>query len=242
MVKGNKAVEKKEMGLFNRGINLQLFAEGDGNAGGDAGGDAGGQQGNGGQGNGSGDIAKLLGDELYNQVKSKLGDDNEIVIANSGQWIPKGKFDSINNEAKQYKDQIQSLNETIKELQGKAGDNTELTGKLQEMQDQIKAKENEMAKTKLGYSIQMAAMKANPHDVNDLMAMINIEDYEIKEDGKIINTQEGKSLDDVIGELKETKAYLFKENGPQGTGGSKGGGEKNKDPLDDPFIKGFMRG
>lgn len=240
MVKGNKEVSNKEMGLFNRGINLQLFAEG-----GDTGGDAGGDTGNQGQGQGqgnTGDIAELLGDELYSQVKSKLGDDHEVVIANNGQWIPKGKFDSINNEAKQYKDQIQSLNETIKELQGKAGDNTELTGKLQEMQDQIKAKEDEMAKTKLGYSIQMAAMKANPHDVKDLMALINIDDYKIQEDGKIVNVKEAKALDDVIGELKETKAYLFKDQGPQGTGGSKGAGKKKTDPLDDPFLKGFMKG
>ena len=219
-----------EQGI-ERKINLQLFAE----------------EGGAGEGSGEGtptNISEVLGEELYGQIKDKLGEDKEIVISNSGQWIPKAKFDSINTDLKAYKDQISGLNTTIKDLQGKAGDNTQLSNKLQTMQDDIAKKEAEIKDVKIDGSIKMEIAKLDPRDMAEVLVHIKRDQCYLSEDGKVmIKDGEGSiAVSEKIKEIHEGKPYLFNTSDPKGTGGSKGAGEKKTDPLTDPFLKGFTRG
>lgn len=61
-------------------------------------------------------LEQILGDELYKQVTDKLGD-NKIAIVSDGNWIPKDKFDNLNDEKKQYKEQVDTLNVELGKLQ-----------------------------------------------------------------------------------------------------------------------------
>lgn len=232
-------IKAAEQGI-KRKLNLQLFAEG-GEGSGDAGaGSADDRSDKGATSN----ISELLGEELYGQIKDKLGDDNELVISNNGQWIPKAKFDSINTDLKTYKDQISGLNTTIKDLQGKAGDNTELSNKLQAMQDDIAKKEAEIKDVKIDGSIKMEIAKLDPKDMAEIMVHIKRDQCYLSEDGKVmIKDGEGSiAVTEKIKEIHESKPYLFNTSDPKGTGGAKGAGEKKTDPLTDPFLKGFIRG
>ena len=59
-------------------------------------------------------MKELLGEELYNQVKEKLGD-KELII-NDGNYIPKHKFDDLNNDKKELKKQLEEVNAKVQEL------------------------------------------------------------------------------------------------------------------------------
>ena len=48
-------------------------------------------------------MKELLGEELYNQVKEKIGD-KELII-NDGKYIPKSKFDDLNEDKKKIQSQ-----------------------------------------------------------------------------------------------------------------------------------------
>ena len=53
-------------------------------------------------------LKEILGEELYNQVSQKLGD-KKIDIVNSGQWIPKSKFDEVIKEKNNYKSKLEEI-------------------------------------------------------------------------------------------------------------------------------------
>ena len=160
------------------------------------------------------DLKELLGGELFEQVQEKLGD-KKIDIVNDGRWIPKSKFDDVNTEKNEYKEQIEGLNEELGKLKDKAKDNDDVTKKIEDLEKEIEDKEKEMGKIRKTNAIKFEVLKANPKDVNDIIPHIDDEVVKI-EDGEIVGLKEQ------IEKLKEEKAYLFKEEAPTGTGGSKG--------------------
>lgn len=57
-------------------------------------------------------LKELLGEELYNQVIEKTGD-NKVAIVSDGNWFPKDKFDEKNNELKGLQGQVTELQGTL---------------------------------------------------------------------------------------------------------------------------------
>ena len=160
-------------------------------------------------------LKELLGEELFEQVQGKLGEKHKIDIVNDGRWIPKSKFDDINTEKNEYKEQIEGLNEELGKLKDKAKDNDDVTAKIEELKKEIKNKEQEMEKIRRTNAIKFEVLKANPKDVKDILPHIDEEIVKI-EDGKVTG------LEEQLEKLKEEKSYLFKDDEPTGTGGSKG--------------------
>jgi len=169
-------------------------------------------------------LAEILGEELYKQVTEKLGD-ARIDIVSDGRWIPKQKFDDINEEKKQYKTQVDELNKKLSELKEKVKDNDDITGQIEALKQQIKDKEAELAKTRKLNAIKLAVLKAGPNDVEDILPHLKQDSITLADDGTITG------LEEQIKALKEKKPYLFKDTDPEGTGGSKGGGAKDKKPA-----------
>lgn len=170
------------------------------------------------------DLRELLGEELFEQVQEKLGD-KKIDIVNDGRWIPKSKFDDVNTEKNEYKEQIEGLNEELGKLKDKAKDNDDVTKKIEDLEKEIEDKEKEMESIRKSNAIKLEVLKTNPRDINDILPHIDSEIVKI-EDGKVTG------LEEQLKDLKENKSYLFKEEAPEGTGGSKGGGPKgDKEPT-----------
>lgn len=184
--------------MLKRRINLQLFAEKT--------------------------LEGILGEELYQQVMDKAGD-NKIDIVSNGQWIPKNKFDDINEEKKQYKEQVDNLNQELGNLKEKLKDNDQATETIDNLKQQIADKEKEMETIRKQNAIKLEVLKANPNDVADILPHLKDDNITIKEDGTI------EGLKEQLDNLKENKAYLFQEVEPKGTGGSLGGGEKSKGSI-----------
>lgn len=165
-------------------------------------------------------LEDILGEDLYKQVTEKLGDKRKIDIVNDGRWFPKEKFDAVNEENKGYKKQINDLNQELGKLKGKIKDNDDVEQTIKDLQEKINDKEKEMDSIRKTNSIKFEVLKANPNDVADILPHLKEDIINIAEDGTITG------LEEQLNTLKETKAYLFKEVEPQGTGGSKGGGAK----------------
>ncbi|MDI6617890.1 MAG: phage scaffolding protein [Clostridiales bacterium] len=176
------------------------------------------------------DLKELLGEELYNQLMAKLGD-KKIAIVSDGNWIPKEKFDTTNEEKKQYKQQVESLNKQLGELQKTVKDNEEAANTIEALKKQITDKETELNNTRKLSAIKLEVLKANPNDVTDILPHLKQDAINIADDGKITG------LEEQIKGLKESKPYLFKEVQPTGTGGSLGNGSKGKIPQPAASLK-----
>lgn len=180
------------------------------------------------------DLKEILGEELYIQVQDKLGD-KKIDIVSNGQWIPKHKFDDINEEKKQYKEQVDELNQELGKLKKQLEDNQDATKTIEDLQKQIKDKEEEMIKIRKQNAIKFEVLKVNPNDVADILPHLKDDQIVLSEDGTITGLQEQLEA------LKENKPYLFKQVEPTGTGGSLGGGPKNKqEPNDTSSVGKFI--
>lgn len=167
------------------------------------------------------DLKKLLGAELYEQVVSKLGD-HRLAIVSDGSWIPKQKFDDLNEERKQYKAQVDELNQQLGALQKQLKDNEGAAQTIEQLKQQIADKEAELAATRKQNAIKLQVLQAGPNDVADILPHIKQDAVTITDDGTIAG------LEEQLKALKEAKPYLFKQQGPDGTGGSIGNPPKDK--------------
>jgi seryl-tRNA synthetase len=177
-------------------------------------------------------LKELLGEELYNQLMEKLGDKHKVAIISDGNWIPKEKFDNLNEEKKQYKTQVDDLNRQLGELQGKLKDNEDANQTIEDLKKQIQDKETELASTRKANAVKLEVLKADPNDVADIIPHLKDDAITMGEDGVITG------LEEQLKGLKEKKPYLFKTEEPDGTGGAKGGGAKDKgNQVKNPWAK-----
>lgn len=86
-------------------------------------------------------LKELLGEELYNQVVEKAGD-NKIAIVSDGNWFPKDKFDDKNNELKNLQGQLTNLQTTLDSKE------TEL-GSLEDLKKEIASHKLDKLKTNI---------------------------------------------------------------------------------------------
>lgn len=178
-------------------------------------------------------LKELLGEELFNQVTEKLGD-KKIDIVSDGNWIPKDKFNSLNETKKDLETQLNTANTTIADLKKGNKDNEELQGKIKQYEkdlETLKAEsETKIKNLTLDNAIKLA-LKDNKAKFDDLLiGKVDREKLTIKEDGTI------EGLDDQIKGLKESYKDLFVEPVSGTTPNNKG---KSDTGPKDPFLEGF---
>ena len=167
------------------------------------------------------EVKKLLGDELFKQVEEKIGDVKIDIVSDGKKWIPKVKFDEINTDKNTYKKQAENLTKDLDKLKESLKDNKDATEIIEGLKEEISKKEKEMAEEKKLNAIKLEILKDNPHNVEDILRRINVDEITIKEDGEAIG------LRDVLDKIKKDESYLYKDDdGTTGTGGSKGAGQK----------------
>ena len=170
------------------------------------------------------ELKEILGEELFNQVNTKLGD-TKIAIVSDGNWIPKDKFNALNEEKKQYKTQVDTLNTDLTKLKDQLGDSTKAQETITNLQTQIAANETKMLNLKKETAIKIAVSKAKAKDVSDIIPHLKTDSIILSDDGTI------EGLDEQLTKIKETKAYLFDEE--KKDLGNKGNfGKGNTDPID----------
>lgn len=182
-------------------------------------------------------MKELLGEELYNQVKEKIGD-KEMFI-NDGSYIPKKKFDDLNNDKKDLQAQLEEVN---KKLQTMSSDDAENIKKELEdlkakydtdtkaLNDKWNAREKEYLINDLTRDLKFSSNSAKKTFINDLMA----KDLKI-ENGKMLG------YDDFLNEYRENDADAFvPEKKNEGQNINLGDNHVEGEPKDDSFERKVM--
>jgi len=180
-------------------------------------------------------LKELLGEELFKQVSEKLGD-SKYVFGEADTFIPKSRFDEVNNEKKELKTLIGQRDSQINELQTKFKSNEDLTKELENYKSLNSKAEQEfnakLEQVKFDYELQQALAKANVRNPKATKALLELD--KVKLDGdKLVGIEEQ------LKELQEKEPYLFvsKEPSVPIQAGVKLNGGVSNDPVEDKLRK-----
>lgn len=170
-------------------------------------------------------LKELLGEELYAQVSEKLNGKDNIKIANiaDGSYIPKNKFDEINNNAKSYKTQLTDLQAQLETLKASAHGQEELQTQIANLQTELSKKDNEMKQNAFKMALKDKIRDFKVYDPDVIMPLLNMQSITQSDDGNIVGLKE--QMDN----MKANRPYLFAEDKP-----SKGGYTGGTNPLSNP--------
>lgn len=151
------------------------------------------------------DIIKLgvsaeLADKVYEAIQSEY--------VKSGNYIPKSKFDEVNQEKANLKAQLDEANSGLKKLKEGAEGNDALKSKIQELQDAQKESDRkhkeELSDLRKRNAI-MAELSGSAHNPEDIIKFVDLTKISVSDDGKITSGW-SEQRDALI----KDKAYLFK--------------------------------
>jgi len=158
-------------------------------------------------------LKELLGEELFGQVTAALkgkGKDNKDVelIINDGNYIPRTKFNELNEKVKSLEKEIATRDEQLKDLAEKAKGNEELT-------KQIAALTEANAKTKAEYEAKLKDITLNTAIEKALTAnqakYVDLLVGKIDKSKLVLDGEKVIGLDEQIAGLKEAFKDLFGE-------------------------------
>jgi hypothetical protein len=151
------------------------------------------------------DLKELLGEELYKQVMEKAGD-KKIAIVSDGNWIPKEKFNELNENTKGLKKQLKDRDAQLAELGEKAKGHEELTAKINELTEANKKTEADYQKKldqqAFDFALKSALTNAKAKNPKAVEALLNKESIKLDGD-KLLG------LEDQLKALQKSDAYLF---------------------------------
>jgi hypothetical protein len=150
-------------------------------------------------------LKDLLGEDLYNQVMQKTGE-NKIAIVSDGNWFPKEKFDQLNGDNKDLKKQLKDRDGQLSELKTKATGNEELTKQINELTEQNKQTaadyQAKLDQQSFDFALKDALSGAKAKNPKAVEALLNKESIKLDGD-KLLG------LDDQLKAIKESDSYLF---------------------------------
>ncbi|MGG3278871.1 phage scaffolding protein [Paenibacillus solani] len=155
------------------------------------------------------DLKELLGEELYNQVIAKAGDKHKIALVSDGAWIPKDKFNEVNEAKKKLEGDLSERDKQLADLKKDAGDNEALKEQISKLQESNKEAADKYAadvrELQLNTALKLA-LGSDVHDADYAISQLDKTKIEIGEDGSI-----KAGLEDQVKSLRESKAFLFAE-------------------------------
>lgn len=124
-------------------------------------------------------------------------------------YVEKTKYSELETVKTQLEESNKTVNKQLEDLKKNTGDAEALKAEIQKMQDENKNKETEYAnnikKLKVDNTVELALIGAKAKNTKAVKALLNLENLEIGEDGKV------KGLEDQIKNLTkdEGTAFLF---------------------------------
>jgi len=165
-------------------------------------------------------IKTALGSELAAQVeealkgKGKDGKDFDIVVGNDGTYVPAHKYETEKSRAENAEKALKSAADELKNIGG-SGDTAKIAEDLKKAQEDITKLQDdhkaEIAKLHKNNAVK-AALAGKVHDPADILALLEMDKIEVDDNGTLKTDLEG-----MLKPIKESKAYLFKDEGAGGT-------------------------
>lgn len=170
-------------------------------------------------------LKKLIGEDIFNQYIAPKIEGKDYFFAEGKDFIPKSRFDEVNETNKELKNQIASRDSQLVELQKSAKGNEDLTKQIAELQSaNTKAKEEYDAKIlqlQKNYTLESILAKSGARNQNALKGMLDLTKCTFK-DGVY------SGLDEQIAQIKKDNDWLFTNQVSTSAGsehhGSDGGG------------------
>lgn len=170
-------------------------------------------------------IKSLLGDELSAQVeaalkgKGKDGKDVDLVIGNDGSFVPAEKYNGANSGKTSAENALKAAAEALKAIGG-TGDPTKIAEDVKNAQTTIanlqSTHDAEIKKISKNAALRMA-LNGKVHDPSDIIGLLDLEKIDVDDKGSLKTDLEG-----LLKPIRESKAYLFKEESKPGAPGIKG--------------------
>lgn len=187
-------------------------------------------------------LEELLGEELYGQVQAKLDEVNSkepdklkhvrYADLSEGEYVSRGKYDTLLAEKGNLETQITTLNTTITDLKKNNKDNEDLQNKIGNLEKDLQQQRDENVKISKNFALKEHLSKAGVLDP----------DYLIYKQGgleKFTFDQENKPIgvDDILKPYKEDPnlAHLFKTEQKKKPGYDPAGGGSGTSK--NPFAK-----
>lgn len=153
------------------------------------------------------DLKELLGEELYQQVMDKAGN-NKLAVVSDGNWFPKDKFDGKNQEVKDLQEQLKDRDKQLKDLGDKAKGNDDLTAEIDQLKEANKATkeeyESKLQQQAFDFALDTALSGAKAKSAKAVKPFLEIDKLKLDGD-KIIG------LDEQLQAVKEQQDYLFEQ-------------------------------
>ncbi len=170
-------------------------------------------------------IKSLFGDELSAQVeaalkgKGKDGKDVDLVIGNDGSFVPADKYNGANSGKTSAENALKAAAEALKAIGG-TGDPAKIADDVKNAQTTIAnlqaTHDAEIKKISKNAALRMA-LNGKVHDPSDIIGLLDLDKIDVDDTGSLKTDLEG-----LLKPIKETKAYLFKEESKPGAPDIKG--------------------
>lgn len=122
-------------------------------------------------------------------------------------FIPKSRFDEVNNEKKKLEESLKERDGQLEALKNAEGDADALKKQIEELTKANKEKDEahaaEVRQLKLDAAVDSALSSAKARNSKAAKALLNLKDAELSEDGSV------KGLKEQIDALIKSDAYLF---------------------------------
>ena len=167
------------------------------------------------------DPRDLLGEDLFVQVKRRIGNNEIAIIGPDSPMVPKRRLDEVIAERNRYRDLAAEHEKQLVELKARAQHDEALQVQIADLQTKNKqaAEEHEkqLREERFAFAVEQAIVAAGARNVKAVMALMDT--------SKIAPIGDGLyGLDAQIAALKESDPYLFgvelKGRTPEGTGKS----------------------
>ena len=136
-------------------------------------------------------------------------------------WIPKAKYNELNESKKLAEDNLKKANATLEELKGKAGLSDEYKAQIDKLKDEAKKAEEAHKATitqmKRDSAIESALASAKARNTKAVRALLD--------EGKLVLNDDGtlSGIKEQIEAVKKDNAFLF-DSSDDDNGGGNGGG------------------
>lgn len=175
-------------------------------------------------------LKDIIGEELFKQLstdKQKEYENKDYEDVSGGAYVTKAKFDQVNDQAKEYKNQVRERDKQLNVLQEKAKDNEVLTKELEIMKttnaNLTKEYEEKAYRSQLDMAIKEGLKELKVKDIELAMKILNLDNVKLV-DGKAIGLKEQ------VEPMRKDRDYLF-EKEINGTGTFSTGSQTQQEPT-----------
>lgn len=147
---------------------------------------------------------QLVGMGLTEEMAQKVID--EVI---DGNYIPKSRFNEVNEENKTLKQSITDRDKQLEDLKKSSGDNAELKKQIEGLQqqnaDQKKAHDAEMEQLRLETAIETALITAGAKNAKAVRSLLNASNLKLAADGSV------EGLKEQLETVQKSDPYMFNE-------------------------------